>query len=135
MDRTNKSLWTEEQVSVNGLKNSYKLSELFFIYESGLAGVVFLQNSDPFFWPEVTESDSLFIHKLAVLPARSGEQLGKEALNTITDYTKERGFKWVRLDCDDRPELHNFYKRSGFALVDIKQMGKFRVSRYQLLTK
>lgn len=135
LDRLGKSLWTEKQVSVSGLKNSYKLNELYFLDQAGLAGVVFLQTSDPFFWPELTDDSGLYIHKLAVLPARSGEQLGKQALNTIIDYARENGCKWVRLDCDDRPELHNFYKSAGFTLVDIQQMEEFRVSRYQLLTK
>ncbi len=135
LDRLGKSLWTEKQVTVNSLKDSYKLNELFFLNESGLAGIVFLQESDPFFWPEVTEADSLFIHKLAVLPSRSGEQLGQKALSKIIELANEKGLKWVRLDCDDRPELHEFYTDSGFTLVDIRQVEEFRVSRYQLLTK
>ena len=134
LNRLEKPLWTTHQVSIEGLKSSYQLHELHFLKDDALLGVVFLQKSDPYFWPEKIESNSLYIHKLAILPERSGEQLGKRAIRAILEKARLAGIKWLRLDCDDRPELHRFYQDSGFNLVDIKQMEEFRVSRYQLLT-
>lgn len=137
VDRLNgleRPLWAKEQVSVAGLQQSYQLEELHFLVEDELAGLVFLQESDPLFWPEITSQDSLFIHKLAIDPARAGEQLGQKALSAITSEAKQRDFNWVRLDCDDRPELHRFYQGNGFEMIDIKQVGEFQVARYQLTT-
>ncbi|WP_158278909.1 GNAT family N-acetyltransferase [Leucothrix arctica] len=131
LDRT---LWAKDQVSVASVQQSYRLDELNFLIETTFVGVVFLQKSDPLFWPEMTEHDSLYIHKLAIDPVRAGEQLGQKALTAIIDQAKIRGFSWVRLDCDDRPELHRFYQNYGFEMLDIKDVGEFRVARYQLLT-
>lgn len=128
-------LWTEEQVSVEGLRDTYRLGELHFLkLESRRIGVVFLQEADPFFWPDVTAKDTLYIHKLAIDTSLVGRNYGLLAISAVCQEADRRGFHWVRLDCDDRPELHRFYKRCGFELVDIKQIEVFKVARYQLLT-
>lgn len=135
VDRLNslkRPLWAKEQVSALGLQQSYQLEELHFLVENNLVGLVFLQESDPLFWPEITDQDSLYIHKLAIDPARTGEQLGQKALSAIIAEASKRGFHWVRLDCDDRPELHRFYQGNGFEMIDIKQLSDFRVARYKL---
>jgi GNAT superfamily N-acetyltransferase len=135
VDRLNdleRSLWTKEQVSVASLQQSYQLEELHFLVEDDLIGLVFLQDSDPLFWPEITNQDSLYIHKLAIDPTRAGEQLGEKALSAIILEASKRGFNWIRLDCDDRPELHRFYQDNGFEMIDKKQVGDFLVARYQL---
>lgn len=135
LDRLGKSLWTENQVSVDGLRSSYRLEELYFLsLESRRVGLVFLQETDPLFWPEIIEKDTLFIHKLAIDPTFAGNDYGLLAVLTICHEAEVRGYDWVRLDCDDRPELHHFYKRCGFDLVDIKQIENFRVARHQLPT-
>jgi len=126
-------LWTTNQVSTERLKIDYSLSQLFFLEsESTLIGVVFLMDSDPFFWPEAENNSSLFIHKLAVLPEHCGKGYGGEALNLIRGHASDRSLPWVRLDCDDREPLHKFYSRHGFCLVDIKRMETYMVARYQL---
>jgi GNAT superfamily N-acetyltransferase len=135
LNKLDKPLWTEDQISIAGLKKSYKLNELYFLTESETIGVVFLQESDPFFWPEVVQNNSLFVHKLAIDPRFSGAKLGQKVLQLIFLEACNRGYDWVRLDCDDRPELHKFYSDSGFALVDIKNMEEFRVARYQRATR
>src|SRR5690606_24366642 len=127
-------LWSEDQVSVAGLRQSYQLDELHFLLRPSCVGVVFLQEMDPFFWPEVLKSDSLYVHKLAIDPSLGGTGLGLLAIEAVTREADRRGFNWVRLDCDDRPELHRFYRGCGFELVDIKEIEMYQVARYQLLT-
>lgn len=133
LDAMGKSLWTAEQTSVPGLQKSYQLSELHFIeLNSQLGGIAFLQQSDPFFWPEIAEKNSLYVHKFALEPSLSGQGLGTLALAAIVNKARCDGFTWIRLDCDDRPELHHFYQTCGFELVDFKQIEIYRVARYQL---
>ncbi|RVU85588.1 hypothetical protein EOL70_06455 [Leucothrix sargassi] len=131
LDYLKKPLWVKEQVSIDALQQSYQLEELYFLLDEGSVGLVFLQESDPEFWPEITEHDSLYVHKLVIDPLRTGEQLGQQALDVIVLEAQKRGFNWVRLDCDDRPELHLFYQSNGFKMIDIKQVGEFTVARYQ----
>lgn len=134
LNKLERTLWTKEQVSVEGLKKAYKFSELHLLIEKKLVGVVFLQNLDPFFWPEVHERNSLFVHKLAIEPSFAGSGLGVSAMEAVIREADDRGLSWVRLDCDDRPELHRFYQNCGFELVDVKEIDVYQVARYQLLT-
>lgn len=127
-------LWSEYQVSLEGLQASYRFDELHFISDDSgqTVGVVFLQVSDPYFWPEVTGADTLFLHKLAIDPAFVGCGYGAVAISLITAEAKKRGLRWIRLDCDDRVLLHRFYTSAGFQLVDINMIDEFRVARYEL---
>lgn len=126
-------LWSEYQVSIAGLQACYQLDELHFISDAGqVVGVVFLQKSDPYFWPEITSPDTLFLHKLAIDPVFARCGYGAVAMELIVAQAKRRGLQWLRLDCDDRAPLHRFYASKGFQLVDIKMMGEYRVARYQL---
>ncbi|MDQ2076258.1 GNAT family N-acetyltransferase [Marinimicrobium sp. ABcell2] len=130
-----KPLWTLEQVSTQGLKEAYRLEELHFLtLNNQRIGLAFLQESDPMFWPEITNNDSLFVHKLALDPALQGKGNGRMAISKVLQEAIARGLNWLRLDCDDRPELHRFYQKCGFAFVDLKIMGAFNVARYQRLT-
>lgn len=127
-------LWTAQQVSVEGLKSSYKIDELHFIldFSESVVGVVFLQETDPYFWPEVQSSDSLFVHKLAINPVRKNKGYGRDIIKLIVAEAESRRLQWLRLDCDDRQPLHIFYQNNGFKLVDIKRMQQFMVARYEL---
>ena len=127
------SLWSFDQISVEGLVRSYKNNELYFLVDddSDHIGVVFLQETDPLFWPELQENNSLFVHKLAIEPAQFGRDYGARALELIAQEARLRKLNWLRLDCDDREPLHKFYQTTGFGLVDFKQVQGFKVARYQ----
>jgi GNAT superfamily N-acetyltransferase len=128
-------LWTMDQVSMQGLKESYSLEDLHFLMlNDRRIGVVFLQESDSMFWPEINENDSLFVHKLALDPTFQGKGNGIIAVSKVLRAADARGLSWLRLDCDDRSELHCFYQQCGFDFVDLKEMPNFKVARYQLLT-
>lgn len=80
----------------------------------------------------------MFFHKLAIHPTHLGKGFGQKALELIRQHAKKLNIEWLRLDCDDRPALHQFYSAYGFSLVDTKPMTRYMkqymVSRYQLLT-
>lgn len=125
-------LWEPQQISVEGLSSSYTLDELYFIIENDKRiGLVFLQLSDPFFWPEVETGDSLYVHKLSFIRVSKGAGLGNRALELIKKKARDMGKVWLRLDCDDRQQLHAFYRANDFQFVDLKKMERFTVARYQ----
>lgn len=133
LENIGRPLWNEVQVSVEGLQSSYQLDELYFMQAaSEVVGVVFLQESDPYFWPDVVDQESLYVHKLAIEPSLSGEGYGSRAVSAVVKHAENEGFRWVRLDCDDRPKLHEFYQSCGFELIDIRQIESFQVARYRL---
>lgn len=129
------SLWSKDQVSTKTLRNDYQSNQLFWLsHDSKNVGLIFLMDSDPFFWPEPNLGRSLYFHKLAIHPEYAGRGFGKIALDEVRNYAISNGFEWVRLDCDDREPLHNFYSNSGYELLDIQPMQGYVVARYQLLT-
>lgn len=132
LNRRCSALWSESQLTLDGLKNQYKDGELYLVKNQGiLEGVIFLQEQDPYFWPELTDQDSLFLHKLAIHPTYKGLNKGAEVIKLAELEASKRGLAWLRLDCDDRTPLHKFYRGNGFQLVDVKQMDTFMVARYE----
>lgn len=133
LDRRGCPLWAAEQVAPQTLSATYQLSQLhFLVADTGRIGLVFLMQSDAEFWPEVTTQDSLYFHKLALLPSSMNQGNGALAVDAIIRQARTGNCSWLRLDCDDRPALHRFYQRCGFTLVDIKFIAPYRVARYQL---
>ncbi len=106
-----------DQVSTQGLKESYSLEDLrFLMLNDRRIGVIFLQEFHPMFWPEINENDSLFVHKLALDPTFQGKGNGIIAVSKVLRAADDRGLSWLRLDCDDRSELHRFYQQCGSIL-------------------
>ncbi len=128
------TLWIESQLTFDALKKQYREDELYLVKSRGiLKGVVFLQEQDPYFWPEISNRDSLFLHKLAIRPQYRGSGKGNELIKLAEQEAIQRGLTWLRLDCDDREPLHRFYLDNGFELVDIKAIDAFKVARYEKL--
>ncbi len=131
LNRQSLTLWTKNQLTLDGLKNQYKDGELYLARNKEiLEGVVFLQEKDPYFWPEITNRGSLFLHKLAVHPKYKGINKGNELIRLTEQEAAKRGLTWLRLDCDDREPLHKFYQQNNFKLIDIKRINQFTVARY-----
>lgn len=125
-------LWTNAQISVQGLQDQYALEQLhFFTRGAARVGLVFLMDDDPLFWPELPRGTSLFFHKLALDPDLQGQGLGGAALALLDAHAARARLQWLRLDCDDRAPLHRFYAENGFSLVDSKRVEPFSVCRYQ----
>ena len=116
-------LWQTEQ-----------LNELYFLVErKDNVSVVFLQNQDPLFWPELNGPNRLFIHKLALHPTKRGSGRGMTALEVIRPFAIGRRADFLRLDCyGGRSALCQFYERFGSEFIDRKTRHGFDVARYQL---
>ena len=128
-------VWPEDQISVDGLKESYKLEELFIAHhKSKPLACMFLQESDPYYWPEITDDSSMFLHKLAVLRAFKGTGVAQQMMQWASEYAQRQGKSWLRLDCHGgRPKLRQVYESFGFTLVDRGAIGEFEdVARYEL---
>lgn len=139
LEQQGKALWSTKQTSATELMRSYQLNELFFIQKSSqIAGVIFLQTTDPLFWPERTAlRDSLYLHKFAIWPEYQGQGTGYIALEAIKNFAIQQAFQTIRLDCDGtRKRLRLFYESFGFQFVDRAEMEGFDVARYVMpLTK
>jgi GNAT superfamily N-acetyltransferase len=133
LDERGLRLWPRDYIALAKLKSVYALHELHFAeYRDKLIGLVFIQESDRLFWPEVKEGESLFFHKLAVLPEYQGAGLGYKILDAVLDEAGRRKKHWLRMDSDNRPRLRKYYEDYGFAVIDYRQIDGFNVVRYQM---
>jgi protein-tyrosine phosphatase len=102
-------------------------------------GTFALRWSDDAVWGP-GDGDSGYLHRLAIRPEAAGQSLGTQLISAAADLTRERGRRWLRLDCDrDNSRLRAYYESHGFSHAgDITGVprqtrpGYRSVSRYQL---
>jgi GNAT superfamily N-acetyltransferase len=99
-----------------------------------IAGVMILEPEDPHFWPDRPAGEALYLHKLAVRRAYSGQGLPALLMDYAARLAEGQGRRFLRLDCD--PPLAGFYQRLGFAGVDEidvrhPEAGPMRVARME----
>jgi GNAT superfamily N-acetyltransferase len=109
-------------------------SELFFLAEIGgeAAGTIKFQLEDLLFWPDIVQSESAFMHRLAIRRRFAGGLVSSALLQWAVDRTRMFGRDYLRLDCEaSRPRLRALYERFGFDHHSDKQVGTYFVSRYE----
>lgn len=135
LNKNGKKLWSYKQAEIADLKSRYRLEELFFLSsENEVCGMVFIQNIDPIFWSEIEIGESYFLHKLAVLPRFRGLGYGYRILDLAVNLATLNGIKYLRLDCDPRPELISYYENYGFFVVSRVFVGGLPTVKFELLT-
>ena len=127
-------LWRPEDFIPDLLLDKLK-SNCFYLVRYGceMAAVFSLERSDALFWPEIRESDSLFIHKLAVKRAYAKYGIPSFAVSFARSVAVEQRRKYLRLDCDAlRPKLKALYLDLGFKYVDDHELAGYTASRFQM---
>jgi GNAT superfamily N-acetyltransferase len=114
------STWDISRLSESKLQKQYIDPKYFVCYrENEMIGGFILITQDNFFWPEVKEDDTFFIHKLLVCNGFNGNGYGKNILNWIKEYGEKNGKKYLRLDYfKSKKKLMQFYEENGFYKVD-----------------
>jgi GNAT superfamily N-acetyltransferase len=98
-----------------------------------VAGIVRFQLEDPFFWPDLPEGQSAFVHRLVVDRTWKGQGVSQALLAWAAARTRELGRDALRLDCDaSRTKLRQLYESCGFTLHSYRHVGPYYVSRYEL---
>jgi GNAT superfamily N-acetyltransferase len=96
------------------------------------AGIVKVQLDDPIFWPDMTGSDSAYVHRLAVRRRFAGAGLSAALLGSAAERARSLGRQSLRLDCPaSRPRLRAVYERFGFRHHSDRRVGPYFVSRYE----
>jgi GNAT superfamily N-acetyltransferase len=119
------ALWTQGEVSESAVAPHVR-GGLYYLGHDGedAVGVFRLQLEDPSFWPEMADGTSTYLHKLAVVPARQGRGIAQELLGHAVWLTREKGLRFLRLDCmAGRPRLVAVYESFGFRHHSDKQIG------------
>jgi N-acetylglutamate synthase-like GNAT family acetyltransferase len=120
LESTNQPLWNAEQVKWERLSKQFSPDNFYIAYiDNCLAGCMALVDHDPFFWPDITKGESLFIHKLAVKRFAAGHEISTMLLQHAVNKCREKSIKTLRLDTDgNRKKVVKVYENFGFVIVD-----------------
>ena len=58
----------------------------------------------------------IYINEMAVLPERQGQGIGKQLLNAVKDYSKDKGLAGIVLYTSEYAPAAKFYEKNGFKL-------------------
>ncbi|WP_373544954.1 GNAT family N-acetyltransferase [Chamaesiphon sp.] len=133
LDRQNMTLWQPEHISKSTIIQDVELGLFYIAFCEGIAaGVVIFQTEDLVFWPDITQSDSAFLHRLAVRRSFAGGSVSTQIFRWAIEYSRELGKHFLRLDCvADRPRLRSVYENFGFKHHSDRQVGDYFVARYE----
>jgi GNAT superfamily N-acetyltransferase len=133
LDLQNMSLWQSKHISRSVVRQDIELGLFHIAFsESDAAGVVKFQTEDLEYWPDVIQTDSAFLHRLAVRRSFAGGKVSTQIFQWAIDRTRELDRHFVRLDCvADRPRLRLVYESFGFKHHSDRQVGSRFVARYE----
>jgi GNAT superfamily N-acetyltransferase len=128
-------MWEEGELARGRVVNEVA-GGLFFIadVDNDPAGVVRFQLEDRLFWPDLTQDDSAFIHRLVVRRRYKGLGVSTALMDWAVSRARTMGKRYLRLDTDaSRPKLRQLYEGFGFEFHSFRQVGAYYVARYQYL--
>lgn len=126
-------LWDLAEVTQAAVDGHVRAGMYYAAFDDeGPVGVFRFQLEDRYFWPEIPEGSSAFVHKLAVCPHKQGRDLAQVLLRHACDLTRELGLQFLRLDCvSARPRLRAMYERFGFHHHSQKTLGDRTFDRFE----
>jgi GNAT superfamily N-acetyltransferase len=126
-------MWEEGELASGRIEAECAAGQFFIAcVDDDPAGVIRFQLEDLLFWPDLPQSESAFVHRLAVRRPYKGQGVSTALLQWAVDRARGLGRRHLRLDCDEaRPKLRAFYERFGFQLHSFRQVGAYYVARYQ----
>jgi GNAT superfamily N-acetyltransferase len=133
LEQSGKAMWRNDEL-VSARIAADVDAGLFFIAECDgeAAGVVKFQLEDGQFWPDEPQSESAFVHRLAVRRRFAGGEVSSALLSWAVERARSLQRDYLRLDCEaSRPKLRAVYERFGFVHHSDRQVGPYFVSRYE----
>ncbi len=133
LERANMTLWQPEHIALSVIDRDIKLGLFYIAFCEGIAAsVVIFQTEDLVFWPDIIQSDSAFLHRLAVRRSCAGGAVSTQIFRWASAHSRELGKHFLRLDCvADRPRLRSVYENFGFKHHSDRQVGAYFVARYE----
>ena len=127
-------LWSQADLTPEALRKAYPDAEMILGLWNGkaVAGMVLIAE-DPAFWPDTPAGESLFVHKLAVIPEAQGKGIAAQMLAFARARAHKQGKRYLRLDTAfERPKVRAFYEMQGFVYVGERSVGQFDAALYEL---
>jgi GNAT superfamily N-acetyltransferase len=133
LEQSGNAMWRDDELISSRIAADANAG-LFFISESDgeASGVIKFQLEDWQFWPDAPESESAFVHRLAVRRRFAGGEVSSALLSWAVERARSLRRDYLRLDCEaSRPKLRAIYERFGFVHHSNRQVGPYHVSRYE----
>ena len=124
---TGKPMWMLDEITRESIQNP---ADEFIVLWDGTESVAAMTLSfeDRFFWPDVQEGSSGFIHKLSVRRKFAGIGAPRMLIDFAMRLCRDKGIFELRLDCDPhRKGLCDFYEGCGFKLLEVKTVNTKRL--------
>jgi GNAT superfamily N-acetyltransferase len=134
LEQSGRPMWRDDELSSSRIAADVDAG-LFFLAECGgeAAGTLKFQLEDLEFWPDVTQEQSAFVHRLAVRRPFAGKGVSSAMLRWAALRAGSLGRSFLRLDCEAaRPRLREIYERLGFRHHSDRRVGPYFVARYEL---
>jgi GNAT superfamily N-acetyltransferase len=127
------AMWRDDELTPSRTAADVDAGQFYIAECDGeTAGVVRFQLKDPLFWPDVPQTESAYVHRLAVRRKFAGKGVSSALLRWAVERANSLGRDYIRLDCEaSRPRLRAFYERFGFCHHSDTQVGPYFVSRYE----
>lgn len=126
-------LWRQDELAPEKIAADV-CSGLFFIADCDgePAGTIRFQLEGKVFWPDISQHDSAFVHRLAVRRKFAGGEISSALLLWAIACTHSLGRRYLRLDCEaSRLPVKAIYERIGFRFHSNRQVGPYFVARYE----
>jgi GNAT superfamily N-acetyltransferase len=131
LEDVGKPLWNPADFTAATILPEAELYRLALV-GGDVVGVFKLETSDELFWPDIGQDDSLFLHKLAIARTHTGRGLAATLLRSALEEARERGKRWLRLDCEaSNGKLRRIYEDFGFAFHSEWSAPPYSVARYE----
>ena len=132
LDSIGQPLWGSNELLPECIISDIKLG-LYYLCWSGrhAIGTFKFQLEDKTIWPDVSQDDSAFLHRIAIKRSFAGEGVSAAIINWAKTHTKDIGRKFLRIDCELRPKLCRIYENQGFVKHSEKDVGPWHVVRYE----
>lgn len=126
-------MWRENELAPDRIAEDVASGQFFLAEHDGTAvGTVKFQLSDARFWPDMPDGDSVYIHRLAVRRSAARGSVSAAMLEWAAARGASLGRRHLRLDCEaSRTRLRSFYESAGFRFHSERDVGPYRVARYQ----
>ena len=126
-------MWKGDELSPDRIADDVA-DGLFYVAECDgeIAGTIKFQLEDTLFWPDVSQAESAYVHRLAVRRRFAAGAVSSALLRWAVERARTLGRRYLRLDCEaSRAHLRKVYEQFGFRHHSDRHVGLYFVSRYQ----
>lgn len=133
LDSRGMTMWHDDELDAEAIARDVDDGAFWVAEVDGqIAGVVRFQLSDERFWPDASQDDAVFLHRLAVRRNFAASRVSTALIEWAANRAASLGRKWLRIHCDAaRIKLRTFYERQEFRHHSDRRVGPDFISRYE----